>query len=407
MSQGHPSVPAAFPDAGARSGCPGWPQATAPLARRAASWTAASTTASSPRPGRRCLLSRNSPPSTRAFSPPLTRDAAHHRPDARAECRDGAAPHPPLQRRRTCRAGGQAALGAPGDLPGRRARRRDRRRAHRSADPPAAVRLLDPGSAGGLPAGAQGHRHAPQPHRRDPAPRGPALAAPGDLVRRAGRSRLRRKKGRIETLYTAPPEGSVVVCLDEMGPLSAKSYPGRAPGSTRTRPRQGEPSRRSTTAGAARATSSAPSARQRGLPSGDPTAGRGTANWVDFLEEVEGWLPGEIERVYAMVDNLGSHRATDVLLFLLAHPRWEFVFQPKYAAYLNLIEPWWKILRSLALRGAALRAGTRSPRRSRRPPPTGTPTAIPSSGAGGGATPAPPARHRPPAQSRMTCRMNH
>ena len=40
-----------------------------------------------------------------------------------------------------------------------------------------------------------------------------------------------------------------------------------------------------------------------------------------------------------------------MLLFALAHPRWEFVFQPKYAAYLNLIEPWWKILRSLALKG--------------------------------------------------------
>jgi hypothetical protein len=33
------------------------------------------------------------------------------------------------------------------------------------------------------------------------------------------------------------------------------------------------------------------------------------------------------------------------------HPRWEFVFQPTYAAYLNLIEPWWKVLRSLALKG--------------------------------------------------------
>ena len=27
------------------------------------------------------------------------------------------------------------------------------------------------------------------------------------------------------------------------------------------------------------------------------------------------------------------------------------VFQPKYAAYLNLIEPWWRVLRSLALKG--------------------------------------------------------
>ena len=40
-----------------------------------------------------------------------------------------------------------------------------------------------------------------------------------------------------------------------------------------------------------------------------------------------------------------------MLLFILAHPRWEMVFQPKYAAYLNLIEPWWKVLRSLALAG--------------------------------------------------------
>ena len=59
--------------------------------------------------------------------------------------------------------------------------------------------------------------------------------------------------------------------------------------------------------------------------------------------------PADAGRVYAVVDNLSTHRATDVLLFALAHPRWEFVFQPKYAAYLNLIEPWWKVLRSLAL----------------------------------------------------------
>lgn len=27
------------------------------------------------------------------------------------------------------------------------------------------------------------------------------------------------------------------------------------------------------------------------------------------------------------------------------------VYQPRYAAYLNLIEPWWKTLRCLALKG--------------------------------------------------------
>ena len=52
-----------------------------------------------------------------------------------------------------------------------------------------------------------------------------------------------------------------------------------------------------------------------------------------------------------MLDNLNVHSPPDVLLSALLHPRWEFVFQPKYAAYLNLIEPRWKVLRSLALKG--------------------------------------------------------
>jgi transposase len=78
---------------------------------------------------------------------------------------------------------------------------------------------------------------------------------------------------------------------------------------------------------------------------------RTTINWVAFLEQVEAWLPADRERVYAILDNLSLHAATDVLLFALAHPRWEFVFQPTYAPYLNLIEPWWKVLRSLALKG--------------------------------------------------------
>jgi hypothetical protein len=63
-----------------------------------------------------------------------------------------------------------------------------------------------------------------------------------------------------------------------------------------------------------------------------------------------------VERVYAVLDNLNIHSATDVLLFALAQPRWEFVFQPTYAASLNLIEPWWRILRSLALKGRRFEA---------------------------------------------------
>src|SRR6201995_3117122 len=87
-----------------------------------------------------------------------------------------------------------------------------------------------------------------------------------------------------------------------------------------------------------------------------PYVGRTTVNWVDFLGKVEAWIDPAVERVYAVLDNLNIHSAPDVLLLSLPHPRWEFVFQPKYAAYLNLIEPWWKALRSLALKGRRFEA---------------------------------------------------
>ena len=83
---------------------------------------------------------------------------------------------------------------------------------------------------------------------------------------------------------------------------------------------------------------------------------RTTANWVDFLGRVEAWIDPSVERIYAVLDNLNVHSAPDVLLFALLHPRWEFVFQPKYAAYLNLIEPWWKVLKSLGLKGRRFEA---------------------------------------------------
>ena len=60
---------------------------------------------------------------------------------------------------------------------------------------------------------------------------------------------------------------------------------------------------------------------------------RTTVNWVDFLGAVEAWVDPAVERVDAVIDNLNIHSAPDALLFSLLHPRWELVFQPKYAAY--------------------------------------------------------------------------
>lgn len=74
------------------------------------------------------------------------------------------------------------------------------------------------------------------------------------------------------------------------------------------------------------------------------------------MEQVEQQLAPAIERVSAILGNLNTHHADDVLLFCARNPRWESVFQSKYAAYLNLIKPWWKVLRSLALKGRRFEA---------------------------------------------------
>lgn len=72
---------------------------------------------------------------------------------------------------------------------------------------------------------------------------------------------------------------------------------------------------------------------------------------MDFLTAVDRWIGPEHATVYAILADLSIHHAPDVLLFAARHPRWEFVYQPEYATYLNLIELWWKVLRSLALKG--------------------------------------------------------
>jgi len=143
-----------------------------------------------------------------------------------------------------------------------------------------------------------------------------------------------------------------VICLDEMGPESAKSFPGRRvirsdpTGDRRVRATQeidyGRRGKGYVFGAFQPATGAAFTA---------PFARRTTASWVAFLDQVDAWVDRDVERVYAILDNLSTHRAADVLLWMLAHPRWEFVFQPTYAADLNLIEPWWKVLRSLALKG--------------------------------------------------------
>jgi transposase len=147
----------------------------------------------------------------------------------------------------------------------------------------------------------------------------------------------------------------VIVDIDEIGPVAAKSDPGRHLVCAASQALDGgAPWRAKQEADYER--------RGKGYVFGAFIAARGealtdcygrrtTAHFVDFLVPVEAWVPAEAEHVYAIMDNRSVHRSAAVLLFSAQHPRWRFVFQPTYAPYLNLIEPWWKTLRSLALKG--------------------------------------------------------
>jgi transposase len=170
------------------------------------------------------------------------------------------------------------------------------------------------------------------------------------VVWRAARSRVRRKKGALETLRKERPAKSAILDIDERGPLAAKSSPGQEAVDGQARPAQ-------------RAKQEIDYGRRaKGYVYGalwETTGecwtqcypGRIKEHFVDFLCFVDKQIPAQVERIYAIMDNLDMHHCQDLLLFLIHHRRWEFVYQPKYAAYLNLIEPWWKVLRSLALKG--------------------------------------------------------
>jgi hypothetical protein len=133
-----------------------------------------------------------------------------------------------------------------------------------------------------------------------------------------------------------------------MGPESAKSFPGRqlvsgeAPAALAHPERPTPPTAGSGVASPiGRATQESDDGRRgkgdlfgafkpaAGEALTAPYAGRTTANYVDFLTRVAAWIPSDIERIYAIMDHLSAQRATEVLLCSLAHPRWEFVFQPK------------------------------------------------------------------------------
>jgi DDE superfamily endonuclease len=76
---------------------------------------------------------------------------------------------------------------------------------------------------------------------------------------------------------------------------------------------------------------------------------RESASCVPLLELVLQTYPAQAWIL--ITHHLSTHLARETQAALLAWPEMQLLLLPKYTCWLNLIEPWWKQLRSLALRG--------------------------------------------------------
>lgn len=135
-----------------------------------------------------------------------------------------------------------------------------------------------------------------------------------------------------------------MICIDELGPIAVKTYPGAEwhHGDTRA--------------------TFEPDYGRRGKVwvhgAFEPATGeasivlaprRDSAGHIQLLEQMMVTFPAQ--RWLIIEDNLSIHTSRQVRLALAAWPEIQVQFIPKYACWLNLIEPWWKQLRSLALTG--------------------------------------------------------
>lgn len=79
------------------------------------------------------------------------------------------------------------------------------------------------------------------------------------------------------------------------------------------------------------------------------TGRRDSKSHIALLENMVKAFPSD--RWLVVEDNLSTHHSRETKVALLAWPEIQLQFIPKYASWLNLIEPWWKQLKNLALKG--------------------------------------------------------
>ncbi len=155
------------------------------------------------------------------------------------------------------------------------------------------------------------------------------------------------KQAEVCGLYLNPPEGAIVVSIDEKTSVQAKEPIRREipiePGKPARR--EFEYKRHGTLALLAALLV------HTGEVKGSVYERNSRVEFLDFLELLEAEIPAD-KQVHAILDNLQVHKTPEVVAWLEAHPRWHFHFTPTHASWLNQIELFFSILsRRLLKRG--------------------------------------------------------
>ncbi|WP_427019274.1 IS630 family transposase (plasmid) [Pseudarthrobacter sp. P1] len=147
-------------------------------------------------------------------------------------------------------------------------------------------------------------------------------------------------------LYTDPPGGSTVLCLDELGPVIPRTFapaPGWSPDGHRIKSDldYGRGPEKIWVYGALRPSD--------GRELTMTASSRNSANYQRFVQTVEQANPHG--QIVVIADNLSSHNSLSTRTWLGEHPRISHAFIPVGACWLNLEEGWWRIFRKAALAG--------------------------------------------------------
>jgi DNA-binding Lrp family transcriptional regulator len=148
-------------------------------------------------------------------------------------------------------------------------------------------------------------------------------------------------------LYTRPlgPD-EVVLCADEMTSLQPR------PRKAKTLPTDvGRPTRVEHEYGRCGALNLFAAFDTRtGKVSGTTAPRKRQAEFITFLELLDGEIPASVTTIHLVLDNLVMHKGKQVQAWLAKHPRFVFHHPPVHCSWMNQVEQWLSILRRKRLR---------------------------------------------------------